>query len=205
MILRTLLFLGILVILTLRLLKILKEYHLSSKSKVLDDTVDGLHATNHFVRREVGPLTTGLPSLKKSNIEQVRIDIEHGGKSVLSLMLHKDGSIGRSGNGSLPATGRAALGMIDSSVFSALIESVDEQIFSKSGTFEHSQMRGRRIKYRIAFLGPKPLMAFFEFRLGEDNRDGDGLLSYFDSFCVKAVNATDAWYATACEAAPLKS
>lgn len=135
--------------------------------------------------------------MKKQDIEQIRIDIECDGQSALSMMLHKDGTVGRSGNGSLPRNGKAVLGVVDPSLFAGLIESLDEQMLARAAIYDHPNKLGRSILYRVVFLGPKPQLARFEFRLGEENRDVGDLLPLLDAFCGKAVALTEEWYAKA--------
>lgn len=136
--------------------------------------------------------------MTKKDIEQIRIDIELGGQSALSMMLHKDGSIGRSGNGSLPRVGKAVLGQMDKSLFAGLIDGFEERVLAHPGLYDLPEKRGTPLVYRVAFLGPRPQVAVFEFRLGQENRDVGGLLPYFDAFCSRAVALTDEWYAQAC-------
>ena len=41
--------------------------------------------------------------MTKDEVQKIRFDIEADGQSALSLMLCRDGTIGRQGNGNLPA------------------------------------------------------------------------------------------------------
>ena len=48
--------------------------------------------------------------MKKSEIEKFRIDIVSGSTSALSMMVCRDGTLGRQGSGTLPADEASVLG-----------------------------------------------------------------------------------------------
>ena len=132
--------------------------------------------------------------MNKNDIDQIRIEIECGGESALSMMLHRDGTAGRSGNGSLPRDGIAVLGIIDKRVFKTLIDSLDERIFPQAGAYEIKNKIGTPVTYGVAFLRKDKPLASFEFRLGLDNRDAGNLVAYLDGFIQHAVALTNDWH-----------
>jgi hypothetical protein len=132
--------------------------------------------------------------MNKDEIEQIRIDIECGGESALSMMLHRDGTLGRSGNGSLPRDGITCLGVSDGSAFRTLLSSLDERVFPHAGVFDMKDKKGTPVRYAIGLLGKGGLLAGFEFRMGLENRDAGNLVGYFDHFIQQAVALTEEWH-----------
>lgn len=135
--------------------------------------------------------------MTKDEVQKIRIDIETDGQSALSLMLCRDGTIGRQGNGSLPPDKTSVMGVTDGAEFRKLIEMLDERVFTHQGIFDLPNKQGAPVKYSIAFLGEEPNLCAFEFRLGLENKDVGELLPYFDRLIVNAVALTDTWYAKA--------
>jgi hypothetical protein len=133
--------------------------------------------------------------MKKTDIQKFRIDIVCDDKSALSLLLDKDGRVSRQGSGALPADDFSVMSEGDGSIFAALLDALDEQVFDHAGVYDHPDKSGLSITYSVAFLGEEPDVAVFEFRLGTDTKDVGELLPYFDQFISKAVMATNDWYA----------
>lgn len=133
----------------------------------------------------------------KSDIQKIRIDIRSDDQSALSLMLCRDGTVGRQGDGSLPPHKTSVLGVTDGTAFRQVMELLDETIFARQGVYDLPDKQGLPINYSIAFLGEKPNVAVFEFRLGLENGNVGDLLPYFDGLIKKAIASTEAWYANA--------
>ncbi len=133
----------------------------------------------------------------RDDVKKIQIDIEADGQSTLSLMLCRDGTIGRQGNGSLPPDKVSVLGVTDGDEFKKLIELVDERVFDHQGIFDHPNKQGISIKYSVVFIGEKPNLRVFEFRLGLENKDVGDLLPYFDGLIRNAAALTDRWYSKA--------
>lgn len=133
--------------------------------------------------------------MQKSIIEKFRIDIHSGNVSALSLMLGRDGSIARQGNGKLPADMESVLGNSDGSIFSSLIDMLDERVFPHAAVYDHPHKIGLPISYSIVFLGQGQETAIFEFRFGSGTTDVGELLPFFDGFISQAVALTNDWYA----------
>lgn len=132
--------------------------------------------------------------MTKTEVQKFRIDIMCDSKSVLSLLMDKDGRVSRQGSGEMPADDFAVMSQGDGSIFAALVEALDDQVFGYSGVYDHPDKSGLPITYSVAFLGTGDDVAVFEFRLGTETRDVGELLPYVSQFISKAVMATDEWY-----------
>ncbi len=133
--------------------------------------------------------------MKKDEIEKIRIDIISNEQSALSMLMDREGRISRQGSGVLPADSFAVESKNDGSIFAALIDALDEQVFEHAGLYDHPNKLGVPITYSLAFLGDSPEnVAAFEFRLGTETKDVGELLPYIDQIISKAVMATNAWY-----------
>jgi hypothetical protein len=133
--------------------------------------------------------------MKKSDIEKFRIDIVSGKVSALSMMLGRDGTLGRQGSGTLPAEEVSVLGNSDGSIFNSLIDMLDERTFPHADVYDHPHKIGAAITYSIVFLGRGNDTLVFEFRFGSETPDVGELLPYFDGFISQAVALTNNWYA----------
>lgn len=133
--------------------------------------------------------------MNKADIHKFRIDIISGKESALSIMLSRDGTLGRQGNGTLPADKANALSGSDGSVFNTLITQLDERVFPHADVYDHPNKIGIPITYSIAFLDEHDKTVVFEFRFGSETLDVGELLPYFDGFIAQTVALTDAWYA----------
>jgi len=133
--------------------------------------------------------------MKKQDIQKFRIDIISGDTSALSLMIGRDGTLGRQGNGKLPADDVSVLGSNDGSIYDALVAMLDEKIFPHADVYDHPHKIGLPITYSIVFLGRGQDAAIFEFRFGSETTDVGELLPYFDWFISQAIALTNEWYA----------
>ncbi len=134
--------------------------------------------------------------MNKTEIHKIRIDIISNDQSALSMLFDRDGRISRQGNGTLPAETFAVMSENDGSIFSTLIDAIDEKVFEHSAVYDHPDKAGQPIIYSVAFLGKEPEVATFEFRLGTETKDVGELMPYFGQFISRAMTATDHWYAT---------
>lgn len=130
----------------------------------------------------------------KADIQKLRIDIKSGEESALSLLLNRDGSIGRQGSGVLPADPVLVRGKTDDGTFTALIELLDEQVLPFADVYDHPNKLGLPITCSVVFQGHGTEVAIFEFRFGSETPDVGELLPYFDSFIGQAIALTDSWY-----------
>lgn len=132
--------------------------------------------------------------MNETEIQKIRIDIISNEQSALSMLLDRDGRISRQGSGTLPTDEFEVMSDNDGSIFSTLIDAIDEKVFEHAGVYDHPDKSGQSITYSIAFLGEEPEIATFEFRLGTKTKEVGELLPYFDQFISKAVMATNQWY-----------
>lgn len=132
--------------------------------------------------------------MNKNTIQKIRIDIISNDQSALSILMDNEGRISRQGSGILPADEFEVMSGNDGSIFSALIDAIDEKVFEHSGLYDHPDKAGQPITYSVAFLGEEPEISAFEFRLGTETKEVGELLPYFDQFISKAVMATNQWY-----------
>ena len=133
--------------------------------------------------------------MKKTEIEKFRIDIISGSASALSMMVCRDGTLGRQGSGKLPAEDASVLGASDGCVFNSLIDMLDEKVFAHAGIYDHPNKIGVAVTYSIVFLGTNQDTAVFEFRFGSETHDVGELLPFFDGFISQAVALSNNWYA----------
>lgn len=132
--------------------------------------------------------------MNKSQIQKIRIDIVSNEQSALSMLMDREGRIMRQGSGVSPADPFSVESKNDGSIFAALVDALDEQVFAHTGVYDHPDKSGVPITYSIAFLGEETDVAVFEFRLGTETKDVGELLPYLDQFISKAVMGTNAWY-----------
>lgn len=133
--------------------------------------------------------------MNKSDIQKFRIDVVSEGVSALSMLISRDGTLGRQGNGLLPADTVAVRGLTDGSVFNTLINQLDERVFPHADVYDHPHKIGIPITLSVVFMGKDEKdVAIFEFRFGSETQDVGELLPYFDVFVGQAIALTDAWY-----------
>ena len=134
--------------------------------------------------------------MDKSQIQVIRIDISSQNQSALSMLLHRDGTINRQGNGDLPAEKMAALGTSDGSVFKTLVELISDgdALLDKSLEYRHPEPKGQLITYDIKFVGPQPQFRQYVLYFGTDNDEVHQLVKFFDHFVYQAKTLTDDFY-----------
>ena len=113
----------------------------------------------------------------------------------MSMILSRDGTIGRQGSGKLPADEVSVLGSSDGAIFNSLIEMLDDRVFPHADVYDHPNKMGVPIIYSVVFLGSNGDTAVFEFRFGSETPDVGELLPFFDGFISQAVALTEDWYA----------
>src|SRR5512147_2061596 len=134
--------------------------------------------------------------MNKSDIQKLRIDIVSDEISALSMLISRDGTLGRQGNGVLPPDPIAVMGQTDGKVFNTLMDLLDERVFPHADVYDHPHKIGTPITLSVVFMGKSETdVAIFEFRFGSETPDVGELLPYFDMFVGQAIALTDAWYA----------
>jgi hypothetical protein len=130
----------------------------------------------------------------KDSIIQIVIDIDVESESILSMRIHKDGTLQRKGNGNIPPIGIAAIGMTDGGVFRKLIDLLHEGILQHAGTYEQIEQTGTPVTYRIVFMGEKPNFRILEFRISSDSDNCGVIFKYMVGYVQAAIQWTDKWY-----------
>ncbi len=133
--------------------------------------------------------------MNKADIQKLRIDIVSNEVSALSMLVSRDGTLGRQGNGMLPPDTIAVMGQTDGSVFNTLIDLLDEKVFPHADVYDHPHKLGTPITCSVVFQGKTPEdIAIFEFSFGSETPDVGELLPYFDMFIGQAMALTGNWY-----------
>lgn len=132
----------------------------------------------------------------KTDIEQIRIEVESESKNIISMLLHKDGTLNRKGDGLINDSAPMIIGMSDGSAFQSLVKSLPDNLIEDDGMSgsDDPDKSGQPVKYNIAIIGPKPHIVVFEFTLGSDTQKPSDLFLFFHTFVVNAIKATDKWY-----------
>ncbi len=143
--------------------------------------------------------------MTKDEIEEIRIEVTSDGSLALSVMVHRDGSLGRQGSGAIPQTQPAVLGMTDGRYFRDLIELVDDVVFRHTGEYDCVDKAGAHVEYTLVFFGAGPEgsqdrpCAGFRLSLGTESTGVHPIVKYVDTFITRAVAATNPWYEAALE------
>lgn len=136
--------------------------------------------------------------MTKSDIHEIRIDVELDGENALSMMLCRDGTVARRGSGGIPAVPTVVLGRGDGHWFADLVDGLDERVLTCGGVFDLPDKRGTPVSYTVVFLGgdttDRRVLCGFRFLTGSEANASTSLLPYFDAFAQKTVRLTERWY-----------
>lgn len=132
--------------------------------------------------------------MKKDSIQKIRMDIVSDGKSALSMLLDKDGTIYRQGTGALPVDEFAVTSDSDGAVFKQILDSLDERSFEFAGVYDHPDKSGLPVQISMALLDDADNTVYFEFKYGSETEDVGELLPYIDSVVMRAIELTNYWY-----------
>ena len=141
--------------------------------------------------------------MTKDEIEEIRIEVTSDRSLALSMMVHRDGSLGRHGSGAIPQTQPAVLGMTDGRHFRELIQSVDEVVFRHAGGYDYVDKAGAHVEYTLVFFGARPVSGQdrprvgFRLSLGTETTGVHPIVKYVDTFITRAVAVTNPWYEAA--------
>jgi hypothetical protein len=128
----------------------------------------------------------------KPLIDKVLITLEVEDKTSVLILLAKDGTITRKGDGS---TGSDALpltqGVSPDGHFEALMMTVNEDIFPYAGVINQPAKAGRDCRLSIVFQGPNEVDYSFRVLYGEDSKGPPQELS---QILINAVKITEPWY-----------
>ena len=136
-------------------------------------------------------INTGL--VRKGEIFGISVHVLTAGQSALTLIINKDGSLHRQGNGAIPPLNVTVLGMTDGSYFREAIDRLDERLLDLGGVYDHPDKSGVPVEYEIAFAGERGVRTF-RFSLGTMTRSVGDVFPRLDAFVSKLVEMTDEWY-----------
>lgn len=131
--------------------------------------------------------------MKKNELQGIVIYITSGLDSALAMLMHRDGTVNRQGDGSLPRNRHAVIGMTDGAFFRRAVELLDERILDHAGVYDHRDKSGVPVNYEITFVGDNHV-AKFSFSLGTESKNVGDILPYLDGYIKELVVLTDDWY-----------
>ena len=127
----------------------------------------------------------------KDKLDNCLISLDVGEKNALFIVLMKDGTICRRGNGNPDKEFELLKGHSDLEHYQAFMMTVSEELFQFSGVFDQTPMIGRPCKMMIVFSGPDGEEAGFKCNYGEDSQ---GPPREIVEMLINAVKITDPWY-----------
>lgn len=127
----------------------------------------------------------------KDKLDKCLLSLEVGGKNALLIVMAKDGTICRRGNGNPEKDLEMLKGESDLQHFDAYMMTISEELFAFSGVFEQTPIIGRPCKLLIVFSGPGGEEAGFKCNYGEDSQ---GAPREITEMLINAVKLTDSWY-----------
>ncbi|MCW5906904.1 MAG: hypothetical protein KIS94_03525 [Chitinophagales bacterium] len=127
----------------------------------------------------------------KHLINKVLITLEADDKTTLFILLAKDGSIHRKGNGSAEAGLPLATGFSADGHFDALMLTVNENIFEYSGVMKMPERKGRECRLTLIFQGADEVDFSYRVVYGDQS---EGPPAELVQILINAVKITDGWY-----------
>ena len=128
---------------------------------------------------------------EKHLIDKVLITLEVGEKTSLFILLAKDGTIQRKGDGSLHGELPLHRGISSQRHFDALMMTINEEIFVYSGVMRKPNRVGKDCTLTIIFQGPKEVDFSFRVIYGADS---EGPPRELVEILINAVKITEGWY-----------
>jgi len=128
----------------------------------------------------------------KHLIDKVLITLEVGDRTALLVLLAKDGSVHRKGNGNADNTELVlAQGISHDGHFEALMMNIDESIFHHTGLIRLPNPVGRECRLSLIFQGKDDVDFSFRVIYGEES---EGPPAELAQILINAVKLTEAWY-----------
>lgn len=127
----------------------------------------------------------------KHLIDKVLITLESGDVTTLFILVSKDGSIHRKGNGSADKELPLAAGVSRQGHFEALMMTVDESIFHYAGVLKMPERLGVECRLTMVFQGPEGID--YSFRVVYGNQS-EGPPNELVQILINAVKITEPWY-----------
>ena len=127
----------------------------------------------------------------KDKLDNCLVSLDVGEKNALFIVLAKDGTVCRRGNGNPDKDLPLLKGQSSLKHYQAFMMTIHEEHFQFSGVFDQTPMTGRPCKMMIVFTGPGGEEAGFKVNYGEDSV---GPPREIVEMLVNAVKITDPWY-----------
>ena len=129
----------------------------------------------------------------KDKLDNCLVSLDVGERNALFIVLMKDGTICRRGNGNPDKEFEMLKGYSELQHYQAFMMTVNEELFQYSGVFEQTPIVGTPCKLMIVFSGPDGEEAGFKCNYGADSQ---GPPREIAELLVNAVKITDPWYET---------
>ncbi len=128
----------------------------------------------------------------KEKIDTAVIALETAGRLNLFVLLSKDGTVNRRGEGSMVSEDdNTYVGKSEDPLFDRFMESVPEEILSHAGTYSQADPQGELCKLTLGLRSPDGTIGF-EFNFGSRS---DGPPDEIRALLQLAADLTDDWYA----------
>ncbi len=128
----------------------------------------------------------------KHLIDKVLITLEVGDRTALLILVAKDGSVHRKGNGNPDKTDLAlAQGISHDGHFEALMMTIDENIFNHQGVIRLPNPVGKECRLSLIFQGRNDVDFSFRVVYGEES---EGPPQELALILINAVKITEGWY-----------
>jgi hypothetical protein len=128
---------------------------------------------------------------QKHLVDKVLITLEVGEKTGLFILLTKDGTINRKGDGSVTHDLPLHRGTSNQRHFDALMMTINESIFGYCGIIKQPNRLGTESSLTIIFQGPNDVDFSFRVIYGADS---EGPPRELVEILVNAVKLTEGWY-----------
>ncbi len=127
----------------------------------------------------------------KDKLDKCLVSLDVGDHNALFIVMAKDGTICRKGNGNPAANMEMLKGNSDLGHYEAFMMTVNEEWFIFSGPIEQIPMVGQPCKLLVVFSGPNGEEAGFKVTYGADSL---GPPKEVTEMLINAVKLTDGWY-----------
>ena len=128
---------------------------------------------------------------QKHLIDKALVTLEVGEKTALFILLAKDGTIHRKGDGNTAHELPLHRGVSNQRHFDALMMTIDESIFNYCGVIRKPDRVGADCSLTIIFQGPNDVDFSFRVIYGADS---EGPPRELVEILINAVKITEGWY-----------
>jgi hypothetical protein len=128
---------------------------------------------------------------QKHLIDKVLITLDVADKTTLFILLARDGTINRKGDGGAAHELPLHRGVSNRRHFDALMMTIDETIFNYTGVMKQPNRLGKECSLTIIFQGPNEVDFSFRVVYGADS---EGPPRELVDILINAVKITEGWY-----------